>query len=513
MANNAVITKRNVWPDGKAETIIYKSGGTVYSGGSGSGSGSGTPGKDGVGIAKIEQTQTSTVSSGVNIVTVTLTDSSTSTFQVRNGSAGGPGKSAYQSAVDTGYVGSESEWVESWQGEPGRAGPQGSPGIPGESAYEIAVDAGFIGDEAAWLESLKGEPGSPGAPGGPGPRGKSAYEVAVDTGYGGSESEWVESLQGEPGRPGTPGRPGDPGLSAYEIAVAAGFIGDEAAWLESLKGAPGPAAGFATPTADAFYIAGGEPSAEVTASGPDTAKKFAFKFWIPKASEVIDSQARLRVRPVLKIVRGLREDVEINSLLVRHPALSSDKYEAVLMVYRRMNKRKTGISQAIGNPTMRLSRKGWFVALGDKKITDHAAFTVAGFNGAQGVVMKISELRDFIVKRFMTDNAHTKSELWTRNYAQWAAESNISRGFGSVHAARKTFGIAVRWVNPAFTALVDPTKPLSPTTMELIDNKGKAVPRYIYSDVAPLTVELQDKKDPSTGQQMKRSKMCFGVSE
>ena len=473
MANNAVITKRNVWPDGKAETIIYKSGGTVYSGGSGSGSGSGTPGKDGVGIAKIEQTQTSTVSSGVNIVTVTLTDSSTSTFQVRNGSAGSPGKSAYQSAVDTGYVGSESEWVESLQGEPGR-------------------------------------PGAPGSPGGPG---KSAYEVAVDTGYVGSESEWVESLQGEPGRPGTPGRPGVPGQSAYEMAVAAGFVGDEAAWLESLKGAPGPAAGFATPTADAFFIAGGEPSAEVTASGPDTAKKFAFRFGIPKASEVIDSQARLRVRPILRIVRGFHEDVEINSLLVRHPALSSDKYEAVLMVYRRMNKRKNGVSQAIGNPTMRLSRKGWFVALGDKKITDHAAFTSAGFNGAQRVIMGIAGLRDFIVKRFMTDNAHTKAELWTRNYAQWAAESNISRGFGHNYKARKKFGIAVRWINPAFTALVDPTKPLAPTTMELIDSKGNAVPRYIYSDVAPLTVELQDKKDPDTGQDMKRSKMCFGVAE
>ena len=116
--------------------------------------------------------------------------------------------------------------------------------------------------------------------------------------------------------------------------------------------------------------------------------------------------------------------------MVRHPALSSDKYEAVLMVYRRMNKRKTGISQAIGNPWMRLSRKGWFAALGDKKITDHAAFTSAGFNGAERVIMRLDDLRDFIVKRFMTDNAHTKAELWTRNYAQWAAESNMKRGFG-----------------------------------------------------------------------------------
>ena len=303
-------------------------------------------------------------------------------------------------------------------------------------------------------------------------------------------SSGTQGPQGDPGPKGDKGEKGDKGDP--------GPKGD--------KGDPGAAAGFATPTAEAFFIAGGDPSAEVSASGPDTAKKFAFKFWLPKASEVIDSQARLRVRPVLRVVRGYTEDVEINSLSVRHPALSSDKYEAVLMVYRRLNKRKTGISQAIGGGTLRMGRKGWFAALGDKKITDHAAFTVAGFNGAQGVVMKISELRDFIVKRFMTDNAHTKAELWGRNYTQWAAESNVSRGFGSAHAARKTFGIAVRWVNPSFTELVDPAKPLSPTTMELTNTSGEKVHRYIYSDVAPLTVELQDKGEA------KRASMWFGVS-
>lgn len=272
------------------------------------------------------------------------------------------------------------------------------------------------------------------------------------------------------------------------------------------KGDPGVAAGFATPTADAFYIPGGDPTAEVTASGPDTAKKFAFKFGIPKASEVIDSQARLRVRPVLKVVRGYTEDVEINSLSVKHPALSSDKYEAVLMVYRRLNKRKTGISQAIGGGTLRMGRKGWFVALGDKGVTDHAAFTVQGFGSGQGVAMGLTELRDFIVKRFMEDSAHTKAELWGRNYAQWAAESNARRGFGSAYETRKKFGIAVRYVNPAFTALVDQTKPLSPTTMELTNTAGEKVPRYIYSDVAPLTVELQNKGAA------KRASMWFGVS-
>lgn len=272
-------------------------------------------------------------------------------------------------------------------------------------------------------------------------------------------------------------------------------------------GAPGAAAGFDTPEATATAVDGTTPTAKVTASGPDTAKKFSFVFGIPKASDVFDSQARLRVRPVLKVFRGYTtEEVEINSLSVKHPALSSDKYEAVLMVYRRLNKRKTGISQAIGGGTLRMGRKGWFVALGDKGVTDHAAFTVQGFGSGQGVIMRLAELRDFIVKRFMEDSAHTKAELWGRNYIQWAAESNARRGFGSAYKTRKKFGIAVRYVNPAFTALVDQTKPLSPTTMELTNTDGKKVPRYIYSDVAPLTVELQDKGAA------KRASMWFGVS-
>ncbi len=364
------------------------------------------------------------------------------------------------------------------QGDPGPkgdTGPQGPQGEPGPKG-----DKGEKGD--------KGDPGPKGDTGPQGPQGNKGDKG--DTGQ-----------KGEIGAQGPQGPQGDRGA-----------IGPQGP--QGLKGDPGAAAGFDTPEATATAVDGTTPTATVTASGPDTAKKFSFVFGIPKATEVIDTNARLRVRPVLRVVRGYSpEDIERNILYIEHPALSSDKYEAVLMVYRRMNKRRRYFYDGTNTKKVRLARKGWFAALGDKKITDHSAFTSAGFNSAQGVVMRIADLRDFIVKRFMTDTAHTKAELWTRNYAQWAAESNISRGFGSAHAARKKFGIAVRWVNPAFTALVDPSKPLSPTTMELTDNKGNAVPRYIYSDVAPLTVELQDKKDPSTSQQMKRSKMCFGVSE
>lgn len=340
--------------------------------------------------------------------------------------------------------------------------------------------------------------GTPGPQGEPGPKG--------DKGDKGEKGD-----KGDPGPKGDTGQKGETGAEGPRGPQGVrGAIGPQGP--QGLKGDPGAAAGFATPTAEAFFIAGGDPTAEVTASGPDTAKKFAFKFWIPKASEVIDTQARQMARPRLYIARGNGpEEQDIKKIVIYHPLLTSNNYEAVLMVYRRLNKKKTGTSEVSGD-ALRIGKKGWFAALGDKRITDHAAFAVAGGSKFGLVRFEYDDLRDFIVKRFMTDYNHTKAELWTRNYAQWAAEDNVRRGFGNEYKARKTFGIAVRYVNPAFTALVDPSKPLSPTTMELTDSKGNAVPRYIYSDVAPLTVELQNKKDPSTGLGMKRASMWFGVS-
>lgn len=63
-------------------------------------------------------------------------------------------------------------------GPQGAQGPQGEPGPQGpegDSAYQVAVNDGFVGTEAEWLASLEGDPGpqgatgSPGAPGDPGP--------------------------------------------------------------------------------------------------------------------------------------------------------------------------------------------------------------------------------------------------------------------------------------------------------------------------------------------------------
>ena len=53
-------------------------------------------------------------------------------------------------------------------GAPGNDGMDGADGTDGKSAYNIAVDHGFVGTEAEWLESLNGEPGKDGEPGQPG---------------------------------------------------------------------------------------------------------------------------------------------------------------------------------------------------------------------------------------------------------------------------------------------------------------------------------------------------------
>ncbi len=347
----------------------------------------------------------------------------------------------------------------------------GYDGAAGKSAYEIAVDEGFDGTEAAWLESLKGETG---ARGGIGPDGKSAYEVAVKEGFEGDEQEWLDSLKGDSGQPGK-------------------------------DGAPGTAAGFGTPTASAVFVpVGEEPIVEVEAGGPDAAKVFSFRFGIPATAK--DAEARLKVRPRLFAMRGVTQnEVGVSNIVVVHPALESSDYEAVLMVYRRYNCRKTG-SDTSGH-TLRMSRKGWAVAMGDLKVTGHDSFTAPGTAGSGGrTVFLYGDLREFIIKRFMTDSNHTPQELFSRTFSQWAAESNADRGFGNLRKARKRFGVAVRYKNPAFTALVDKTKDLASTTQEMVGTGGKPIPRYIYSDVAELQAMLLS---PSADNL--RSRLWFGL--
>lgn len=114
--------------------------------------------------------------------------------------SGADGKSAFELAVDAGFTGSVEEWLESLKGQdgapgtngldgvngvdgaPGADGLDGTPGVDGLSAYQVAVQQGFVGDTAAWLLSLKGTDG------------KSAYELAVLNGYEGTQEEYIAEI-------------------------------------------------------------------------------------------------------------------------------------------------------------------------------------------------------------------------------------------------------------------------------------------------------------------------------
>lgn len=99
-------------------------------------------------------------------------------------------------------------------------------GKDGKSAYEIAVEHGFVGTETEWLESLKGVDGKDGVNGKDGCDGRNGVDG-------------LPGKDGKDGADGLPGRDGIDGKSAYIIAVEHGFSGIETEWLQSLKGADG----------------------------------------------------------------------------------------------------------------------------------------------------------------------------------------------------------------------------------------------------------------------------------
>lgn len=136
----------------------------------------------------------------------------------KDGVNGADGKSAYQSALDNGFVGTEAEWLASLQGLKGDKGEPGEQGLPGangkdgqngqdgKSTYQIAVENGFTGTETEWLESIKGAKGDKGDKGEPGTNGKdgingqdgqdgkSAYQMWLENGNTGTEEDFFNSF-------------------------------------------------------------------------------------------------------------------------------------------------------------------------------------------------------------------------------------------------------------------------------------------------------------------------------
>ena len=98
-------------------------------------------------------------------------------------------------------------------------------GADGKSAYEIAVENGFVGTETEWLASLKGAPGKDGAPGRDGADGAPGRDGTDGRDGVSATHEWngttltitsasgtsSANLKGEPGRDGADGAPGKDG--------------------------------------------------------------------------------------------------------------------------------------------------------------------------------------------------------------------------------------------------------------------------------------------------------------
>ena len=132
---------------------------------------------------------------------------------------GKDGKSAYQIAIENGFVGTETEWLESLKGINGKDGVDGLPGRDG-------------------ADGLPGKDGIDGEPGADGTDGKSAYIIAVEHGFTGTETEWLASLKGTDGKDGADGQPGkdapEVDLSNYATKDQLQKLEENAEYLEEL---------------------------------------------------------------------------------------------------------------------------------------------------------------------------------------------------------------------------------------------------------------------------------------
>ena len=144
------------------------------------------------------------------------------------GTTGAAGTSAYQSALNLGYVGTETAWQASLKGATGNTGATGAQGIQG-----ITGNAGAVG-----ATGPTGPTGNTGAAGTNGATGAQGIQgLKGDTGATGATGG--QGIQGIQGSIGSTGSTGATGTSAYQSALNLGYVGTEAAWQASLKGATG----------------------------------------------------------------------------------------------------------------------------------------------------------------------------------------------------------------------------------------------------------------------------------
>lgn len=144
---------------------------------------------------------------------------------------GKDGKSAYEIALENGFVGTESEWLESLKGADGKDGINGKDGVDGAPGQD-----GIDGQPGK--DGIDGQNGADGQDGVNGSDGKSAYIIAVEHGFTGTETEWLASLKGADGKDGANGQPGkdapEVDLSNYATKDQLQKLEENAEYLEEL---------------------------------------------------------------------------------------------------------------------------------------------------------------------------------------------------------------------------------------------------------------------------------------
>ena len=105
---------------------------------------------------------TATVVKDGNKSTLTVTDKNgTTTVDILDGEGGGTSITVDDAMSDTSTNPAQNKVIKKYIDDK-CSGEGGGTGTAGKSAYEIAVDNGFVGTETEWLESLKGSDGDKG---------------------------------------------------------------------------------------------------------------------------------------------------------------------------------------------------------------------------------------------------------------------------------------------------------------------------------------------------------------
>lgn len=104
------------------------------------------------------------------------------------------------------------EQLAALKGDAGAPGATGESGADGKSAYQIALDNGFVGSQSEWLASLKGATGASGAPGKDGASGSPGADGITPT-IGANGNWYLDTTDtGKPSR----GEKGDTGAAGAD---------------------------------------------------------------------------------------------------------------------------------------------------------------------------------------------------------------------------------------------------------------------------------------------------------